>query len=93
MPRYFFHLYNDIYAQDEEGRELPDLEVAHANAVREARELMMETLSKGELDLSHRIEVTDETGAVLATITFGEAVLVKGQQSKSPDSMKSRGSL
>jgi hypothetical protein len=32
MPRYFFHLHNDIDALDEEGVELADLEAARAMA-------------------------------------------------------------
>ncbi|MET1111699.1 MAG: hypothetical protein ABWX67_09265 [Allosphingosinicella sp.] len=77
MPRYFFHLYNDIVAMDEEGADFPDLTAARANGVREARAMMLETVAEGRINLSHRIDIADETGAVLATITFGEAVKVE----------------
>ncbi|HLL29771.1 MAG TPA: hypothetical protein VK403_02130 [Allosphingosinicella sp.] len=77
MPRYFFHLYNDVISMDEEGVELPDLEAARANGIREAREMMLETVAEGRINLSHRIDIADESGAVLASVAFGEAVAVE----------------
>ena len=32
MPRYYFHLLNDVDVPDQEGKELPDLEAARAQA-------------------------------------------------------------
>jgi hypothetical protein len=78
VPRYFFHLYNDEIAMDEEGKVLPDLGAAHANGVKEAREMMLDTVTEGRINFSHRIDIADETGAVLASVTFGEAVRVVG---------------
>lgn len=78
MPRYFFHLYNDVVAMDEEGVDLPDLEAARANGIKEAREMMLETVAEGRINFSHRIDVADESGAVLATTPFAEAVRVEG---------------
>ncbi len=78
MPRYFFHLYNDEIAMDEEGKVLPDLDAAHANGVKEAREMMLDNVTEGRINFSHRIDIADETGAVLASVTFGEAVRVVG---------------
>jgi hypothetical protein len=78
MPRYFFHLYNDETVMDEEGRMLPDLSAARANAIGEAREMMLETVAEGRINLSHRIDIADEAGAVVGTVSFGEAVTVEG---------------
>ena len=78
MPRYFFHLYNDEISMDDEGLELPDLEAARANGVKEAREMMVETLAEGRINLSHRIDIADESGTVVASVTFGEAVAIEG---------------
>jgi putative N-acetylmannosamine-6-phosphate epimerase len=78
MARYFFHLYNDVVTMDDEGRTFPDLTAARANAVKEARELMLETVAEGRINFSHRIEIADETGAVVGTVMFGEAVTVEG---------------
>ena len=78
VPHYFFHLYNDIVAMDEEGRTLPDLDAARVNAVREAREMMLETIAEGRINFSHRIDIADESGTVIESVRFGEAVSVQG---------------
>lgn len=78
MPRYYFHLYNDETVMDGEGKILPDLDAARANGIKEAREMMMETVSEGRINFSHRIDIADQSGAVAATVVFGEAVTVKG---------------
>ena len=77
MPRYYFHLHNDFVAMDEEGKILPDLEAAHANGVKEAREMMLETVTEGRINLSHRIDIADETGRVVESVTFGDAVRIE----------------
>lgn len=77
MPRFFFHVYDDIVALDEEGMELADTETAKAMAVATARALAADQVAKGMLTLHHRIEVTDETGAHVATVAFRDAVLVE----------------
>jgi len=76
VPRYFFDLHNDIEALDPEGREFPDAESACANAVVEAREMMVESLRMGHINLNHRIEVRDEAGEVIYNLHFGEVVQV-----------------
>ena len=78
MPLYYFHLYNDVIAMDEEGVDLPDLEAAHANGIKEAREMMLETVSEGRINFSHRIDIADENGDVVDSVMFGEAVAVEG---------------
>ena len=78
MPRYYFHLYNDITAMDPEGKILPHLDAARANGVKEAREMMMETVAEGRINFSHRIDIADDAGAVAETVMFGDAVRVEG---------------
>ncbi|HWH18879.1 MAG TPA: hypothetical protein VNT77_11220 [Allosphingosinicella sp.] len=79
MPRFFFHLRNDIDAPDEEGTELPDLEAARAHATAEARNMIsVSVLETGRINLHHRIDVGDETGQVVATVEFGNAVRIEG---------------
>jgi hypothetical protein len=81
VARYFFDLHNDVDALDEEGRELPNLDAAKANALAEAREMMQESVCKGHLDLRHHIDVRDGTGAVLYVLHFEDAVTVRrGEQ-------------
>ena len=77
MPRYFFHLHNDVDAFDEEGTELPDLEAAMAHANKQARATFAETAKdEGRVALSHRIDIADESGAIVGTVRFDEAVQV-----------------
>jgi hypothetical protein len=78
VPHYFFHLYNDLIVMDEEGMELDDLEAAHANGIKEAREQMQETVGLGRINFSHWIDIADESGAVVGSVSFREAVAVKG---------------
>jgi hypothetical protein len=77
MPRYFFHVYDDVIAEDEEGAELPNLAAARLNALHGARDLMSEQVRRGYIVLSHWIDVMDEQGEKVLTITFRDAVDIK----------------
>jgi hypothetical protein len=44
MPRYFFHLYNDVEARDEEGVEMPNIGAARMAALRDAQFTISETI-------------------------------------------------
>jgi hypothetical protein len=74
VPRFFFHLYDDMVVLDQEGKELPTAEAARKEAVRSARHLACAEVLDGHLGLNHRIEVTDANDAPVATVTFKEAV-------------------
>jgi len=78
MPRYFFHVFDDDVAIDEEGLDLPDPAAAESEALKGARALACEQVSQGHLHLDHRVEVTDENGAAMHTISFRNAVNVTG---------------
>ena len=77
MPRYFFHVYDDVIAHDEEGAELPNLAAARLNALKGARDLISDQVRRGYIVLSHWIDVVDEQGEKVLTLTFGEAVDIK----------------
>lgn len=78
MPRYFFHLHNDVDARDEEGVDLPDLRAARTEATRQARDMIGEIVKEeGRLTLHHRIDIEDKAGAVLSTVWFSDAVTVE----------------
>ena len=77
MPRYFFHVYDDIIAQDEEGLELPDLAAARLNALIGARDLITEQVRHGYIVLSHWIDVVDEQGEKVLAVTFRDAVDIR----------------
>ena len=78
MSRYFFQVHDDVGAADEDGLELPNVEVARWEALRGARSLAAEQVMLGRLNLSHSVEVADETGAVIATVTFRDAIALQG---------------
>ena len=78
MPRFFFHLHNDIDSLDEEGRELANIDAARRCAEEDARHMAAENVRQGRLVLSHYVEVADAGGERLFRITFGEAVAVFG---------------
>jgi hypothetical protein len=78
VPRYFFHLHNDVDAPDPEGLELTDLEAAKQFALSNARFTAAETIKdEGHFVGDHRIDIEDENGAVLDTIYFRDAVEVE----------------
>lgn len=77
MPRYFFDVYDDVIAPDEEGMELPNEQAARLQALIGARDIMSEQVRHGYLVRSHWIDILDERRALLAKVTFGEAVDVK----------------
>jgi hypothetical protein len=74
MPRFHFHVINDIDAPDEEGEELDNLSAANLKAIDYARDLASAAVRQGRLDLKHRIDVEDEHGKVLLTVTFADAI-------------------
>jgi hypothetical protein len=67
VPRYFFHVYDDVIAQDEEGTELPNLAAARLNALAGARDLISEQVRRGYFVPSHWIDVIDEQGETVLT--------------------------
>ena len=78
VPRFYFHLHDDIDVPDDEGVELPDLEAARAHAVQCARVMFGEMAKdEGRVVLHHRIDIEDEQGAVLDTVHFRDAVTVE----------------
>ncbi|HEX9947949.1 MAG TPA: hypothetical protein VGA98_10450 [Allosphingosinicella sp.] len=77
MPRFFFHIYDDVEFRDEDGLELADTDSARRAAVAGARAMMCDQLTKGRLSLHHRIEVVDEQGGPVLTLAFGDAVEIE----------------
>jgi hypothetical protein len=79
VPQFYFHLLNDVDAPDEEGVELPDLDAARQCAERNLRFTAAETLKeKGQVVLSHRIQIEDAEGNVLDTVHVRDVVKVEG---------------
>jgi hypothetical protein len=78
VPRFYFHLRNDLSVDDEEGMEAPDLASARQYALWNARSIAAENVYKGRLNLGHRIDIADEKQQIVSTVTFGDAVTVDG---------------
>ena len=78
VPRYFFDLYNDTIALDDEGKELSDLEAAQVIALAETYEMIKASIDDhAQVDLDHRIEVRDESGAIVYVMHFEDVVTVR----------------
>ena len=77
MPRFYFHIYDEVDLLDEEGIEMADAPTARAAAMAGARAMICDEVKKGHLDLRHRIEVEDESGGAVLTLTFGDAVVIE----------------
>ena len=83
MPRYYFHVVDDLDITDDEGAELADLPSARQWAVHAARVLMCETLQRdGRITLSHRIDIEDEDHNVVDSVAFEDAIRIVPQESR-----------
>jgi hypothetical protein len=78
MPKFYFHLYNDMDVPDDEGKDLLDLHSARAWASWQARVLVGETVKEeGRVPLKHRIDIEDERHEVVGSISFGDVVTIE----------------
>ena len=77
MPRYYFHLHNDVDGRDDEGRELADVDAARAEAIKGARDLIAEDVRQGIVTLSHWIEVRDQRGHQVLRVRYRDAVIFR----------------
>ncbi|HEY0012475.1 MAG TPA: Crp/Fnr family transcriptional regulator [Allosphingosinicella sp.] len=79
MPRFFFNIRNgNGFTEDEEGRDFPDVRAARAEALKGVRSIVAEEVKEGRLDLAGRVEITDEAGASIEAIPFGDALAGAG---------------
>jgi hypothetical protein len=78
MPRYYFHIYDDIDVRDEDGIDFPDLASAERAALDGAREMMCGQVMDGRLNLRHRVEIEDEAGERLMVLPFSDAIRIEG---------------
>ena len=87
MPRYFLHVRNGFgFAPDEEGQELPGIREARTVAIAGARSLLMAEVATGRLDLRGRVEIADESGGLIETVEFRDAVAIEsGELPEGPD--------
>jgi hypothetical protein len=77
MARFHLNLFNDVDILDHEGSDYEDLARAKEAAIQGARHIMAEHVRTGHpVNLGHRIEVTDESGKVLAVVPFRELITI-----------------
>jgi hypothetical protein len=75
VPRFFFHLHDDVDLPDPEGIEVPDLAAARKHARVTVLDLMCGAMKTGgRIALQHRIDIEDEEGRVLDTVRFADVV-------------------
>ena len=78
VPRYYFHVRDDMDIPDLEGADMPDIDAARRHAVEAARQLMCETLKEdGRITLHHRIDIEDDGRRVVETVAFGDALRIE----------------
>jgi hypothetical protein len=67
MPRYYLNLWDgDLFEEDHEGTELPDVAAARVEALRFASEIVSELQTPERV----RIEIANEDGSVLCRIAI-----------------------
>lgn len=75
MPRYFFHLVGKAGTiLDVEGTDLPDLDRARSEAIRDARNLMSDAMREGRDISSRRIHICDADAKILLEVPFFQAL-------------------
>eukprot|EP01037_Dinobryon_pediforme_P030644 gene30644-34793_t len=75
MARYFFHVQNQVsYVRDEIGSDLPSQRVARSRAAEAAGEILTSDLRDGRTQITFDIQVDNEAGARLFTISVAGAV-------------------
>jgi hypothetical protein len=78
VPRFYFHLRNDLSVDDEEGIELPDIEAARERAIEFAVDMSAASvLEHRKLNLHHKIEVADQNGDIVEIVEFGDVLTVQ----------------
>lgn len=78
MPRYYLNPQEGgVLVKDPEGCELPDLEAAETLATHSAREMIQNSVrTRGTVNLTSAIVITDDSGGTVSTINFGDAVSI-----------------
>jgi hypothetical protein len=80
VPRYHFDVQDGSgLILDEEGRELPNLEVARREAIKGIRSLISADVTKGTIDLTGQLTLRDATGRTVIVLRFEEAVSITGR--------------
>jgi hypothetical protein len=83
MPRYRLKIQNGFGdTPDDEGGQYPDAAAARREAVAGIRSLVSEEASNGVIDLSGPIDIVADDGLILATVSFAQAIELRGPSSR-----------
>lgn len=75
MAHFYLHMRSEHdWIKDPDGSEFPSLEEAKVEALASARDLLAARIRAGEVVASHRFEITNRAGDVLAMIPFLDSV-------------------
>jgi hypothetical protein len=75
VPRYYFHIrQGEVRAEDREGVEVPNAGSISEEAIEAARDLLAEGDLQGLDRREWAFEVADETGMIVLTLAFQDAV-------------------
>jgi hypothetical protein len=79
MPKYYLHLHNThVDASDEEGHDFPNLEAAKAKATAGIQGFLGHEAMSGKLDFRGRVDILNESGEVVDTVHFKDALTIIG---------------
>jgi hypothetical protein len=76
VPRFFFHVVDELVSRDDEGIELPDVNAARRAALAGARSMICDQVKTGRITF-RRVEVENEEGEPLLALSFGDAVTIE----------------
>ena len=80
MPRFFLHVFDgNIFAEDREGLDLPDVAAAREEAVEGLRDMLAGDLRGGHLNTAASIRIEDEGHQLVGTVSFADAVQVSDE--------------
>lgn len=79
MPHLRLNVYNSLGAVlDPEGANFVDLAAAHRAGLEGIRSFLSAEVLEGELNLHGHLEIVDDSGAIIASIPFSDAVRIVG---------------
>jgi hypothetical protein len=79
MAQFYLHIRNSYgEADDDEGVEAASLAEAREKAITGIRALLSAEVKNGEMNLNGRIDIADDSGALLLTVPFADAVTIEG---------------
>ena len=83
MVRYYFHLRDGVERLlDPQGADVDDPAQLARMALKEARAVVAQEALEGEINLQQRIEIEDEGGNLIHSLSFADAVRIVSDQDR-----------